>query len=143
MIRHSQAPIHLGRPVLIFGSREWEDEKYVFELVLQLRASVGGLVIMHGDAKRGVDNMVRRACEQIGVDEIRCPANWAGRSRQIAGSHRNMRMAMLAPEQAFGIRAAGKSNGTDNMANWCERYGIPLTKLGHWPSLPAKRSDNQ
>lgn len=113
--------------VLITGSRFWdEDHKLVFEVLKKLKNKHGLLLTaIHGDCK-GADMSAHWAANNLGIDEIRFPANWNGR-RKSAGPIRNAMMLYYVPINlvvAFHDEIK-KSSGTKNMINSSLQRNIP------------------
>jgi hypothetical protein len=52
------------------------------------------LIVFHGDAE-GLDTIVRQLCPQLGIQQVRVPANWGGLG-PAAGSHRDQLLLDLA-----------------------------------------------
>jgi hypothetical protein len=122
--------------IVTTGSRHWTDEALIkkelerqIELSKQMRGSEKLTVIVGYDpvkkTPRGVDRMVYKWCEVLGIDVIPEPADWSkGRG---AGFARNILMLeKYSPDAVVAFRAGGKSNGTDHCIKEARKRHIPV-----------------
>jgi len=91
---------------------------------------VDRLAVVHGDAK-GIDSMVDVACEDLGIQRVRCPAPWKLRG-DSAGPFRNGFMLDFVKVSRAVALPCDASVGTRGFISMCERRGIPcrVVELG-------------
>ena len=83
------------------------------------------LVVIHGHCPQGADHLADRLARQWGATVVREPADW-GQYNAAAGPIRNQLMLTKhRPDVVYAFRAAGKSNGTDNMVKLAVAAGLP------------------
>lgn len=113
--------------VIVCGSRTWSDSHAISDALKSLDEKYGDqLVVFHGDHWEGADAIADRLCKELGVNRVRCPANWIRYSRS-AGPRRNRFMWKLAqPDMVLAFRSSGKSDGTDNMISIAEKAGVEV-----------------
>lgn len=118
--------------LLVSGSRGWRDEVAIEAVIRALqalsRAFDEEFVLIHGHCKSGADAMADRVGKRLGLrvgkDLIRVPADW-GRYKRAAGPIRNQQMLdEQHPDVLVAFRAAGKSNGTDDMIAKAEKADV-------------------
>jgi hypothetical protein len=110
------------------GSRHWKNEFQIATRLLELRQEFGDdLTICHGDAKNGVDAMIKKIAKQYGIAQVPFPVD-----RILDGNHRgaplnrNRRMLeVFEPDLLVAFRSTGKSNGTDNT----KKLSIPVETI--------------
>lgn len=101
--------------LLITGSRGWGDKDTIRTLLQDLREVHDDLIVIHGDAPKGADRLADQVCIELGIPVIREPADW-NRHGKAAGPIRNrLMLTKHKPDRVLAFRAAGKSNGTDDM----------------------------
>jgi len=119
--------------VIVTGSREWKESSPVYHTlggVQQLASAMNQkLIVVHGDASRGVDDMVNEWYEDqyplLGTDILleRHPANWKTGGKG-AGLFRNQHMANLGADMCLAFRL-NMSPGTSDMIRCAKEAGIP------------------
>lgn len=109
--------------VMFSGSREFDDEVAVL-VALRAIAEQGASVVV-GDA-RGLDEIVRRRCAEIGIDHVVYRADWKGEGK-AAGVRRNQMMidSGIARLIAF-FGPNGETPGTRHAVDAAKRAGIPV-----------------
>lgn len=120
--------------ILICGSRGWRDPAPIEELIVRRKAECAArgerFEVLHGHCRDGADALADRLAQRHGLSVadgtlIRVPADWL-RYGKSAGFRRNYRMATeFHPDEVHAFRAAGKSNGTDNMVEIARSLEIP------------------
>lgn len=120
--------------VLVTGSRGWRDEGLIHATLCwykTLAEEVGEeLIVIHGHCKSGADALADRVAKRMGMvageDLIRVPALWAAYGKR-AGPIRNQRMLDdHRPDVVIAFRAAGKSNGTDDMIDRAKKADVKV-----------------
>jgi hypothetical protein len=136
--------------IIVTGSRAWRDyDRLVHELAYVAGYCSGTPVFVHGDASSGADLLTRIACERLGWEQERHPADWDACSwpkcrpkhRRVrpngttycpaAGNWRNQQMADAGAVAAVAFtavcncsrRGVHMSHGT---ADCIERLGAAL-----------------
>lgn len=122
--------------VIVTGSRTWRDEQIIRDVLLRLQAEHGlTLLVLHGDAE-GADRIADEVCAELGIDRVKCPANWEGRKsirngRPVywAGPWRNQ--FMLDFGKPVGLVVAfhpfiQNSKGTRDMVERAREAGVPV-----------------
>lgn len=109
--------------VAFSGSRNFNDEVAV---LVALRGVVKwGATVHVGDA-RGLDRMVRDACERIGIPCVVHVADWQ-REGKAAGFRRNARMIDSQPARLIAFYGPnGETPGTRHTIGLARRAGIPV-----------------
>jgi hypothetical protein len=105
--------------VLFTGSRDWTDRILVQTAFTQFSPSL----VIHGDA-RGLDTIADHYAEQLGIDRIRCPANWKGRGK-AAGMYRNRFMYDLTQPDLVLAFPLPHSRGTWGMIAYARAQQCP------------------
>jgi hypothetical protein len=110
--------------LLVTGSREWTDRRRLVSVLIRERAEHPDLVVRHGKAKRGADDMTRQWCEDNGVPQDPMPADW---NRGLAaGFARNTDMVEKEPQpyRCHAFIVVNRSPGTMDCAKKAGRAGI-------------------
>ena len=114
--------------VIVTGARE--REPYA-QIVAELKHRDNGLLmVIHGDC-RGVDVTAGRACKDLGIQQVRVPANWGGEGR-AAGPIRNRLMVEMALKLTHFSQVevlawpAPDSTGTRHMIRICQDEGLKV-----------------
>ena len=123
--------------VTMTGSRDFTDEVAV--LVALRGVAKYGATVHVGDA-RGLDTMVSRKCEQIGIPVVVFPADWE-REGRAAGFRRNARMIASRPDRVVAFYGPnGETKGTRHTVDLARRDGIPVViyreTTRNWESIP-------
>lgn len=109
--------------VMFSGSRDFSDKEAVL-VALRAVAKQGADVIV-GDA-RGLDQIVRDACERIGIYHVVYRANWS-QEGTAAGVRRNQRMIDSGPDRLIAFYGpSGETPGTTHAIEAARRAGIPV-----------------
>lgn len=82
--------------VLVFGGREFQDRKFLFDTLDALHKSQPFTHVIHG-AYKGADALADEWAMRRGVQPVRCPANWDWFGPP-AGPIRNRSMLELNPD---------------------------------------------
>lgn len=107
-------------PILVCGSRGWNDGRVIDGVLRQIPRHV---TILVGDA-RGADHLVYRWALNLGFTDVRrFVADWERYGKQ-AGYIRNSAMLDLKPEMVVAFWD-GRSHGTWHVLREAERRGIP------------------
>jgi hypothetical protein len=106
--------------VLVCGSRDWLDERAIYE---RLRRFAIGTVLLHGDA-RGADRLAAGVGRLLGFVVRAFPADW-DRHGKKAGILRNLAMLDEQPDLVLAFRVNG-SRGTTHTIEAARRRGIPV-----------------
>ena len=124
--------------VVTTGSRHWTDEPKIKKTLIALEVEAGmkdeklTVVVGYDPRKKtpkGVDRMVYKWCNNLGIDVIPEPADWhnKGLFDRGAGMARNIRMLEdHKPDKVVAFRAAGKSNGTDHCIKQARKRDIEV-----------------
>lgn len=109
--------------VLVFGGREFSDRVLMHRVMTHVRQQHPSIVaVVHGDAN-GADKLGGEWARNIGLQEIRMPANW-NFYKLGAGPRRNRAMRDLIKPQ-LGVMFPGGS-GTANMRGLLIEHKIPV-----------------
>jgi hypothetical protein len=126
--------------IVITGSRIWTNEAQIKDRLQRLQQEHENLTIVVGydpiaDRPQGVDKMVYKWCDVLGISVIPEPADWKN-GRIIRAGNRNVNLAgfdrnelMLdkhKPGKVVAFRAKGKSNGTDHCIKEARRRNIEV-----------------
>lgn len=122
-------------PVLIFGSRNWPDRPFIWNVLSMLLDTHGDLIVFHGACPTGADNhaeeWVKSVSSRSASKCLRFTAHWEAEGRS-AGPLRNRRMAWAFKQAggtiALAFRVGGTaSRGTASCLRECCRIGIKPT----------------
>jgi hypothetical protein len=124
--------------VLICGSRDWEDQDIVWQLLDGLYETSGHeLVVIHG-AARGADRHAARWCAVGDADategpvEMAFPADW-DRYGKRAGYVRNAQMLEEGkPDVVYGFMNEPPSKGTSMMLDLAAKAGVSTYRIQRW-----------
>lgn len=117
----------MSRRVLVTGSRHWVDQSRIWKaLEAEMRAH-GMSHLIHGDA-RGADKIAGAWARNVGIAEVRVPAQWDIYHDQ-AGRIRNEWMMDLNPEVVLAF-PLHDSKGTKHCMRLGRLRGIPVRNLG-------------
>lgn len=86
--------------VLVTGSRDWSDQKVIYDALDTIARSAAELTVVHGDCPKGADYWAKRYCwENLSdlVNDEPHPADWK-RYKNRAGYIRNAEMAKLGAD---------------------------------------------
>jgi hypothetical protein len=123
--------------LLISGSRDWDDEKPIIQL-LKLFDPDWTLVI-HGKCASGADAIANHYAADLGFTVVRFPANWRpnGQYDVSAGPKRNKQMVdvgvanmRLGVEVHAGVFLLPQSRGTRNTLKMCQSSGFVIHQFG-------------
>lgn len=109
--------------ILITGSRDWNDEKLISEVLNKPDVFVTSDILIHG-ACRGADDIAARIWRSRGGQEIAMPADWSKYGKR-AGFVRNSEMVALKPDICLAF-VKNKSKGAMMTVNLCRKAGIPV-----------------
>lgn len=117
-----------GPTVLVCGSREWRDESQVKALIAwRLHKLPVVTRIVHGDA-HGVDRFADKIARDMGLEVVRCPADWAKHGK-AAGMIRNREMLdMHKPDLVVAVWN-GESRGTMHTVSEANARGVRVEIL--------------
>jgi hypothetical protein len=107
--------------VLICGSRAWDDELKLWELLDTLHHQHNFEYVIVGGA-RGADTMAEGWARDRGIHGKRVPANWE-RDGRGAGFKRNLRMLEMWPDLVVGF-IQGESRGSWHTISHARDRGI-------------------
>ena len=109
--------------VMFSGSRDFDDEVAV--LVALRAVAKQGATVHVGDA-RGLDEIVRRRCESIGIPCVVFVADWSTEGK-AAGVRRNQRMIDSGPDRLIAFYSGKiESPGTRHAVDAARKAGIPV-----------------
>lgn len=109
--------------VTMTGSRDFTDEVAV---LVALRGVAKYDVTVHVGDARGLDTIVQRCCERIGIPCIVFVADWKREGRS-AGYRRNARMIASKPDRVIAFYGpSGETPGTKHTVTTAEHAGIPV-----------------
>lgn len=119
---------------LVFGSRDWEDQKIVNLVLTGLQFTYESLEIVEGCAP-GADRCGEVFGRDFGAEVHHFPADW-GKHGKGAGHIRNQQMLDEGkPKVAIGFKDNfnGKKGygGTEDMARRAKEAGIPTYIISH------------
>lgn len=116
--------------VLIFGSREWDNEhaiRLILEGVQHLYPDEE-ITVVHG-AARGADRLGGQVAAELGLRVEVFPADWARHGKR-AGHLRNQQMLDSGIDLAFGFKHrfdwSLRRGGTEDMARRLRDAGVPF-----------------
>lgn len=105
--------------ILICGSRDWTDNRAIFEVIDSL--SSGSIVI--AGAARGADRIAEKLAEEKGDLTVESyPANW-NKFGKRAGYLRNIEMLDQNPDRVYAF-PLGESKGTNHIIKESIKRGI-------------------
>lgn len=110
--------------VLVTGGREFNERERLFEVLGQLHAGHKITHLIHGGA-RGADTLAGEWARNVGVQEVRCDANWNFHGK-AAGPIRNRKMFELLNYEDDLVVAFDGGNGTANMVSLVEEEGFDI-----------------
>jgi hypothetical protein len=116
--------------VLITGSRSWENERVIRQVLNRLieRQPPRSILIIAGGAP-GVDTIAEREAKKLGIHVARIDALWDSYERS-AGPTRNGVMLALKPRLVIAFHwNLADSKGTKNCVERAERKGIPVKRI--------------
>lgn len=109
------------------GSRTYEDYSKVLGTVRRIKLTHPGLIVHHGCAE-GLDSLVERACEELGINNNgpvkrvrKFSANW-DKYGDSAGPKRNKKMVASC---SFLIAFPG-GKGTEDCKSAARSFGVPI-----------------
>ena len=121
--------------VAFSGSRRATGQEHVAIVQRELaalvdRIGIDRLAVVHGAAD-GIDLAVDVCCQHMGIQVVRCPANWKLLG-SAAGPRRNAFMLDFVKVSEVVALPDSESVGTRGMIHQCERRGIPcrVVELG-------------
>lgn len=128
--------IHDYIRILITGSRDWEDEGYVWRLLTHYygvyyqddQGNLQKVKIVHGACPTGVDHFTQGWCDSFGADFERHPANWDLPNR-MGGPVRNQEMVDLGARICLALPMRG-SKGTKDCMERALFRGIHVKNYG-------------
>lgn len=107
--------------ILVCGSRNWTKKGIIRRIIEQSQADT----VIHG-ACRGADEIAGEIAKSLGLDIIKCPAEWESYGR-AAGPVRNQQMLKHKPDIVFAFHEdIENSKGTKDMITRAMRAGIPV-----------------
>lgn len=112
--------------VLITGSRDWEDEDQVFNILTALGLGEGDTLVS-GACPTGADKMCEDVAEFLGADVERHPAQWNTYGKS-AGFRRNQEMVDMGADVCVAFIRNG-SNGASMTANAAEQAEITTLRI--------------
>ena len=107
--------------VLVTGGRDFNDTAKLYRNLDNLHESSNITHIIHGAAD-GADALAGRWARARGIQEIRCPANWAFHGNS-AGHVRNRAMLALKPDM---VMAFPGGRGTADMKDAASKAKIKI-----------------
>jgi len=109
--------------VAFSGSRDFTDEVAV---LVALRGVAKQDATIHVGDARGLDRMVKVACDRIGIPCVVHVADWEHEGR-AAGFRRNARMIASRPDRLIAFYGpSGETKGTTHTVNLAIKAGIPV-----------------
>lgn len=122
--------------VLVTGSRDWDDERAVFQAITAVRQQIGDrpITVIHGDCPTGADAAAAYLCKRQGpgfnLTEEAHPARWCdatGKLDRSAGFRRNADMVALGADICLAFIKDG-SRGASHTARLAEQAGITVRR---------------
>lgn len=110
--------------VIVCGSRDWSDQRIIWNVLSTMAEECEDLEIIHGGA-RGADTLAGQIAESFNLPVVSMPADWKTFGR-AAGPMRNKDMLGKGPDLVIAFRNDGKSSGTDHMCQIARRAGVPV-----------------
>lgn len=110
--------------VLACGGRDYRDQKHVDQVMDQIKAHYGELLLIHGNAG-GADGLVAYWGIRAGVWQARVSALWAAHGRS-AGPLRNLAMLELKPDICIAFPGGP---GTAHMIKVAREAGVPTYEV--------------
>jgi hypothetical protein len=85
------------------------------------------LTVIHGDCGKGVDSIVKSACQHLKIDQILYPANWDKYGRKAGWIRNNLMFDHGIPDYVVCIfnDLNHRSPGTLMTANLSRKYKVP------------------
>lgn len=101
------------------GSRDYSNKIHVKKILTELEPTL----IIHGNARRGVDQIANEFAEENGLPCIKMDANW-GYYSQAAGPVRNGWMLDFCSPDVVVAFPTVKSRGTRDMITQAKKKGL-------------------
>ena len=109
--------------VLVCGGRDYANLDAVMIAIRKLSPRPSHII--HGSAM-GADALAGEAAAKLGIQDVRCPANWGLHGRR-AGPIRNHNMLELHPDLVLAFPGG---NGTAHMCKIARQRGIQVRRCG-------------
>ena len=124
------SPSHLGRRILVTGSRDWDDKQELrFALIRAASPYLPAVVIVHGGCPTGADAMAAEWASDMDVPAEPHPADWDAYGK-AAGPRRNAEMVALGADLCLAFFKQGAGNrGTSDCAGKALAAGIPVRRV--------------
>jgi hypothetical protein len=116
--------------LIIYGSRTWTEHNLIYDVIERVQPRI----VVHGDHWAGADQYAYQYCDKHGILQARIPAPWENKDLgKGAGPFRNGIVLLTGflyadwyqePLFTCGFRKDGKSNGTDDMNEKCEKAKV-------------------
>ena len=121
----------MSERVLVCGSRDWTDWRYIRDVITDYSHTRHIEVIIEGDA-RGADRYAGRAAVELGIPLMIVPARW-GKFGNSAGPRRNAEMLHKGkPTIVFAFHDELRlSKGTKHMCRISINASLPVTCYHH------------
>lgn len=117
--------------ILVTGSRDWEDEALLQEVLFEYLPGRGSemhtVVLVHGDCPTGADYMAWLNWTANGGSDEPHPADWKTHGKK-AGYLRNAEMVALGADVCLAF-IRNKSRGASMTAALAEEAGIPVRRF--------------
>jgi len=115
-----------GPKVAVAGGLDYNDHTRIFAVLDKVHAQHPTMVLVHGGADRGTDNIAARWAQNHNVPCIAIKPDW-NRYQKAAPFKRNDQMLDLSP---IGVVLFPGNGITENLADKAKKLGIPLTRGG-------------
>lgn len=116
--------------VLVYGGRDWTDERRTFDALDKFRAQYPIQILIHGGAI-GADSLAGKWAVSRGVHSARVDALW-DYYKKSAGPIRNGRMMLLSPQMAVEFPGG---RGTADMREKLQTASVPIYAPYPFPTV--------
>lgn len=115
--------------ILITGSRDWTDEKAIFNAITEevFGKDVTQITLIHG-AARGADSIADKVARFYNLHVEVYPADWQAHGK-AAGPIRNQQMIDLGADVCLAF-PKGESRGTRHCMKQAKKAGITVRNYG-------------
>lgn len=110
--------------ILVTGSRHWNNVHAVeFELGALHQRWAGEMLVVHGDCPSGADQIADRVCHDLGIDRVKCPANWKANGKAGGPIRNRLMLSLFDVDLVLAFPLEG-GRGTQDMIRAAKEAGV-------------------